>query len=310
MILTIGNINIDLICSVPRLPKPDDKVIASNHMKVPGGGACNFAVGLARLGSQVSLFGHVGKDQEGKRAIDSLLSEKVDVSKVIHEPEVGTGFVIILVDKEGESIKIGCREANACLSPGEMTNELFEGIELVHVSSVSIPIALKVAEKAKELSITSSIDFGGELMGAEREILSEIINEYSIIFLNALSFQRAFNMSPTKHNFQKVNLKEEQILNVTLGDRGSYIITPKKSYFIPSRKVEVVDTTGAGDAYAAGFIHYFCAGIKDLEEIGQKAAICAAIQITHSSARKGMPTKLEVEEFIKQEKEKTNTTNL
>ncbi|MBD3190134.1 MAG: hypothetical protein GF308_05800 [Candidatus Heimdallarchaeota archaeon] len=298
MILAIGNINIDLICSVPRLPKPDDKVIVSNYTRVPGGGACNFAVGLARLGSTVSLFGHVGKDQEGRRAIDSLISENVDVSKVIHELEIPTGFVIILVDEQGESVKIGCREANACLSPTEITNELFEGIELVHVSSVSVPIALQVAKKAKELSIISSIDFGGELMGTKKEILTKIINQYSIVFLNSLSFRQAFGMPPTPPNFQKINLEKDQILNVTLGNQGSYIITPKKNYFIPSWKVDVVDTTGAGDAYAAGFIHYYSTGIKDLEEIGHKAATCAAIQITRSSARKGMPTKFEVEKFI------------
>ncbi|MGC9780706.1 MAG: carbohydrate kinase family protein [Candidatus Heimdallarchaeota archaeon] len=193
MILTIGNINVDIICSVPHLPKPDDKVIVSNLSIVPGGGACNFAVGLARLGSDVSLFDHVGNDHNGKKGIESLILENVDTTNVVVEVDVPTGFVIILVDKNGQSIKIGYREANELLSLKEITTNLLNNVKIVHVSSVNAEIALKVVKLCKKLNIISSIDLGGEMMSLSSEQILQAIADYSIVFMNQLGFQRAFN---------------------------------------------------------------------------------------------------------------------
>lgn len=298
MILTIGNINVDLICQVPRLPSPDDKVIVSNLDIVPGGGACNFAVGLSRLGSKVALFGHVGDDQNGKSGLDSLKKENVDIGNVIIEKDHSTGFVIILVDKSGQTIKIGYREANALLSPKEITKKLLEEFSLVHLSSVSAPVALKVAEICKNLGIESSIDFGGELMNQSSEVLLKIVEAFSMVFMNRIAFEKTFNCKPNKEGLKIAQSKKIGILNVTIGERGSYIVTRRSIIDIPAWDVPVIDTTGAGDAYAAGFIHYFHEG-SSLHEVGKKAAACAALQITLSNARDGMPMKEDVEEFIR-----------
>ncbi len=305
MILTIGNINVDLICQVPRLPSPDDKVIVSNLDIVPGGGACNFAVGLSRLGSKVSLFGHVGNDQNGRMGLTSLIEEKIDVSRVIKEETYATGFVIILVDKEGQTVKIGYRDANTKLSPEGITEQLLSDVKIVHASSVSAKVALKIAQVCRKKSIISSIDFGGELMTESSEVLQEIIQKYSLIFLNKIAFEKAYGFLPTKENLATLRLNESTILNVTLGPEGSYIVSRDGIQKIPSFDVPVVDTTGAGDAYAAGFIHSYQQN-HSLSECGKYAAACAALQITLSNARDGMPRKTEVEEFINA---KNNTLN-
>lgn len=297
LILTIGNINVDLICQVPRLPSPDDKVIVSNLEIVPGGGACNFAVGLSRLGSKVSLFGHVGNDQNGRIGLISLIEEQIDVSRVIKEEKHATGFVIILVDKEGQTMKIGYREANAKLAPKDITGKLLSEVKIVHASSVSAKVALKIAQVCNKKSIIASIDFGGELMTETSQVLQEIINNYSLIFLNKIAFEKAYGYLPTKENLDALRLNKSTILNVTLGPEGSYIISRNGVQKIPSFKVPVVDTTGAGDAYAAGFIHSYQQN-PSLSECGKYAAACAALQITLSNARDGMPRKDEVEEFI------------
>ncbi|MGC9780705.1 MAG: carbohydrate kinase family protein [Candidatus Heimdallarchaeota archaeon] len=83
-----------------------------------------------------------------------------------------------------------------------------------------------------------------------------------------------------------------------MGENGSYILADGQIIEIPSYKVPVIDTTGAGEAYATGFIHYYLEGL-DLKDIGTRAAACAALQITLSNARDGMLKKDEVEEFIK-----------
>ncbi len=91
-------------------------------------------------------------------------------------------------------------------------------------------------------------------------------------------------------------MNKSTILNVTLGHEGSYIVSHDGIEKIPSFEVPVVDTTGAGDAYAAGFIHSYKQNLS-LSACGKYAAACAALQITLSNARDGMPRKDEIEEF-------------
>ncbi|NHJ86095.1 MAG: carbohydrate kinase family protein [Asgard group archaeon] len=298
MILTIGNINVDLICSVPYLPAPDDKIVVSDLSIVPGGGACNFAVGLARLNMPVALFGHVGDDRNGRIGLESLINEGIDISRVKIESELPTGFVIILVEPKGQSIKIGYREANALLSPDEIDFDILNEITHIHVSSVSEKIAKKTAAICNSLNITTSIDLGAELMALSSETITEIINDYSIVFMNKIGFKRAFSEEISKSAIQKAQEGQYKILNVTMGEEGSYIITQNEVIKIPSWEVEVIDTTGAGDAYAAGFIFKYLKSASLLES-GKFAAACAALQITEANARDGMPRINQVEAFIK-----------
>lgn len=298
MILAIGNINIDIICHVPRLPQTDDKVIVSDLTVVPGGGAANFAVGLARLYNKVALYGHVGDDQNGVRALNSLKKEKVDVSNVQVEANSNTGFVMILVDDAGETIKIGYRQANSNLQVQNITSSLIEKFKHVHLSSVPSNIAFKTAKVCQDLDISSSIDFGGELMNESSTILQKLIPRFSFVFMNKIGFASTFNTEPTLSYLQSLDRKNFGIINLTLGDRGSYVITSEDIIKIPIWQVPVRDTTGAGDAYAAGFIHQQLQN-KPLKESGEYAAACASLQIAKENARDGMPTFEEVEEFIR-----------
>jgi ribokinase len=302
MILSIGNINIDIICSVPHLPMADEKIVATDVTNISGGAACNFAVGLSRLGDEVAVYGHIGNDYYGNEAKKSLEKEKVDVSRVKVEDDESTGFVLILVDQKGQTIKIGYREANNLLTPESITEELFEDVSFVHVASVNAELALKIAEVCQELELPTSIDIGGELMDEEPAIGRKILRKYQYSFLNQIAFERFFGKAVELIDQEKLQLKSGQIMNVTYGDQGSYIITKDELEKIPAWDVSVVDTTGAGDAYACAFIHYFQKGLS-LYETGLHASASAALQITKHTARNGMPTNKEIKTFIEEHKD-------
>ena len=120
MILAIGNINLDWICTLPHLPNPDEKVNITKLNIFPGGSASNFAASLARLGSAVAIYGHVGNDAEGREALRALNEEQVNTARVIREKDLATGFVIILVGEDGQSMKLRFRGANTRLSPKDI----------------------------------------------------------------------------------------------------------------------------------------------------------------------------------------------
>ncbi|MFX0168478.1 MAG: carbohydrate kinase family protein [Candidatus Hodarchaeota archaeon] len=304
MILAIGNINLDWICTLPHLPAPDEKVNIKKLDIFPGGAASNFAVSLARLGSEVAVFGHIGNDAEGLEALQALNNEHVDTVRIIREKNLATGFVIILIGDKGQSMKLRYHGANARLSPNDITPALLEDIEIAYAASVSIPLAEKLAKTCSNAGIRSAIDVGEDLIAQSIKAVRKMICRYSIVFMNELVFERIFEEKPTIDNVQSEISQQLEVLNVTLGDRGSITATNDTVFSTSAFKVKAIDTTGAGDAFAAGFIHFYHKQLS-LKEAAKRATACAAIQIMQLGARDGLPTTREVEEFIKSVKSNT-----
>jgi ribokinase len=298
MICAIGNINMDWICTLPHLPTLDEKINIQTLKIFPGGAAANFATSLARLGSNVAIFGHVGDDMEGHEALKTLQTEQVDTSRVILEKYYPTGLVIILVGEGGQTMKLRYRGANARLSPQSITASLLKDVAITYAASVSIPVARQVAAVCHELGTKSAIDVGEELTIQSLEEVRELICRFSIVFMNQVVFERIFNQRPTLKNIQAELDGNLEVLTVTLGQKGSYTATNEKAIHTPAYIVDVVDTTGAGDAFAAGFIHYYHQQLH-LQDVTKRAAACAALQITASGGRDGLPTAHQVDEFIR-----------
>jgi ribokinase len=297
MILAIGNINLDWICTLPHLPAPDEKVNIEQLNIFHGGAASNFAVSLARLGSEVAIFGHVGNDAEGLEALRALNEEHVNTHRVVREKDLATGFVIILVGEEGQSMKLRFRGANTRLDPKDITPDLLEGIDIAYASSVSVPIAEQLAAICMQAGTRAAIDIGEDLVNQSLDSVRRMICSYSIVFMNELVFERIFNVKPSIDSVQKELSKQLEVLNVTLGREGAITATKDTVFIMPAYQVEAVDTTGAGDAYAAGFIHFYHQNLP-IKDVAKHATACAALQIRQPGARDGLPTSREVEEFI------------
>jgi ribokinase len=305
MILAIGNINLDWICTLPHLPVPDEKVNIRQLNIYPGGAASNFAVSLARLGADVALFGHIGNDAEGSEALRSFNEEKVDTSRVAIDKKLATGFVIILLGEEGQSMKLRFRGANAALAPKDITPKLLEGIDIAYAASVSIPIAKKITSVCVKVGVRSAIDVGEELVNQSIDEVRDMICRFSIVFMNELVFERIFNEKPNPKRAQKEINRNLEILNVTLGAKGSITASSETTFHTPAYRVKAVDTTGAGDAYAAAFTHFYHQKLP-LNEVAQRSVAAAALQIMQPGARAGLPTAKEVEAFIKTYKKRSS----
>jgi ribokinase len=297
MIYAIGNINMDWICRLSHLPSPDEKINIQSLSIFPGGAAANFATSLARLGSEVGIFGHVGDDAEGHEALRTLQEENVDISQIILEKDLTTGLVIILVGESGQTMKLRYRGANSRLTPNDITSKLLKDVEIVYAASVSIPIARQIAMTCLEVKAQSAIDVGEELTKQSLDEVRKMICSFSMVFMNQVVFKRIFRQPPTMENVQAELGGALEIMNVTLGREGSITATKEVSFQTPSFEVRAVDTTGAGDAFAAGFIHYFHNHIP-IRKTAIRAAACAALQITAPGGRRGLPTEKQVEAFI------------
>src|SRR5215475_1555207 len=118
-ILVVGSLNADLVVRAPRFPKPGETISGEDLQVIPGGKGANQAVAAARLGSNVSMLGRIGKDNFGDFLLDNLKSNHVD-SQLVQRDNVSTGTAIIVVDSNGQNSIVLSPGANGKVSSADV----------------------------------------------------------------------------------------------------------------------------------------------------------------------------------------------
>lgn len=296
-VISIGNLNMDLIGKLEKLPDPDEKVLLDDFARRPGGGAANFAVACSKLGLKTEFLGCVGSDKFGEEIIADLKKNGVKTS-FIKKVEAPTGLAFIFLDPRYERYMIEYRGANSHLDPNILKDGYMEGLKILHTSSVSPQMALEVGKKSEEFDVFSSLDFGAELTELESGETEKIMEVFDVCFMNEETFEKFFGVEASEENVKTHIPSELKYLVVTQGPRGAISTDGKTTSSSPGFDVDVKDTTGAGDAFAAAFDNYITEG-SSLEDSTLLATAEAAIKIQHVGARIGLPTKKELKKFLK-----------
>lgn len=238
-----GNLNLDLYYIVEKIPRPDEAVEAEQHFSKPGGAACNISVALAKLGARVRLFGFVGNDEAGRRILDELRREGVDVMgvKAVDKP---TGKVVVVVDKSGRRAMVALRGANLELKPGSLSSGELIGFDHLHLSSTKPGFSTWALGEAKKLGLTTSYDPGLTVASQGLEALQEALASTDVLFLNEREFAALGGEILVERFAGLIVLKK--------GEKGSE--APQAGLRAEAFRVEAVDTTGAGDAFDAAFL--------------------------------------------------------
>jgi ribokinase len=285
-VLAVGNINVDLSFFIDQMPKVDDEVTARDYSVFRGGSAANFAVGTARLGLKTGIVGCVGEDNFGRESVAALQSEGVSTNFVAFSKGKNTGTVCVIVNSKGARRMIAYRGANADL--GGLIAGGLPGAKVVQLSNVNKEI-LWMVQKRKMGRV--ALDPGGE----SKYFKPEDMEGVDFLLLNDLECRNITGMDYREGS--EVLLRKAGTVVVKLGRRGVFVRSADTAHLEPAFKVDAVDTTGAGDAFDAGFI----AGIND--NLTPKEASLwgngeAAIKIMKKGARTGLPTKEELLEFL------------
>jgi len=155
--IAIGNLNVDLIGKVKKLPARDEKLLLEEFAMRPGGGAANFAAACSKLGLKSGFIGCVGNDEFGKELLANLKRHGVDTSriKIVDAP---TGLVIAPSTAKGNHFLLAHRGANLSLKSEDISSEYISGTKLLHASSVTPDIAITVGSgpKSKEFDLPST----------------------------------------------------------------------------------------------------------------------------------------------------------
>lgn len=293
-ITVIGSINMDLVTKTNQIPKVGETLLGESFFTIPGGKGANQAVASARLGSDVTLIGCVGVDSFGSDLIKHLANQGIDIDNVKPVTHQSTGIASITLSNGDNSI-IVVPGANFAVTP-EFVASHEDVIASSDILLLQLEIPLESVVKAAEI--------------ARKHNIMTILNPAPIQALPKSLIKMVDYLTPNEHE-QELLLKscewsiEEELemkrkCIVTKGSKGVSFYEDGEIH-IPSFKVKVVDTTGAGDSFN-GALAYSLSNGTPLQEACRFANSVAALSVTKLGAQSGMPTLPEVEEFLQSQK--------
>lgn len=254
-VLIAGHVNWDVTLRVDRLPEPDGESKIRTRRQSGGGSAANVATALSSLGIHAELVGSVGVDSLGELARHELEEAGVSVDGLREIQGAETAVKYLLVDDEGEVSVLGNDGANEAITPEDVDAARVQSADHVHLTSQRPETAGYLAETASEAGVPVSVDLGRRLGDRNYE---RALAHADVIFATDREAQTLLETTDVQADERDVD--RDHVFVVTRGADGAEVYTPDGRYVYPAFEIDAVDTAGAGDAFAAGFI------AKTLEE--------------------------------------------
>jgi ribokinase len=307
----IGDLCLDILMQIHEYPEKGGDGLSEKIVLQSGGSVSNTAILLARLGYRPHLFTHVGNDLWAKQVLKTLKSEEVIVDRIVHEENESTGISFIVVTPDGERTMFTHRGANTMLYCDEITAEMFSDISVLHISGYAClkppqsDAVMKAVEIAYQKGIEIALDIGVEPAHIMGNTLTRMLPKLSLLILGepeALAISGARSISDALKYLVEQGVK---VVGLKLGKNGCQLITREKQVHVPGFVVNVVDTTGAGDAFSAGLI-FGLLQHWNLEITGLFANAMGGLAATRWGAGSALPGKEEIIEFLLDIKNRTN----
>jgi ribokinase len=290
-VVCFGALNVDKLYKVNQIAKAEEEAEILGFNQSPGGSAANTAVGLARLGVKTGYIGKVARGSDGEFLLDAFKQEGVDTHGIMISESGRCGTIIGFVDQEGQRALYLDPGVNNTIIFKDIRLNYFTSVKLLHLSSfvASGPFEAQRSVANALLNVAITLDPGMIYANKGLEQLRPLIKKCFAIFPNAGELQLL--TGEIVEEGAKMLLEEGvKVVAVKLGKRGCYVTDGKEKFLVPAYKVKVVDSTGAGDAFCAGFI-YGMLNKKSLKECGLLGNFIASRAIMQMGAKNGLPRK-------------------
>lgn len=286
-VLVVGSANADLVVPVDRRPGGGETVLGGDTALSPGGKGANTAVAAGKLGADVALLGAVGDDPYGRLLRDSLANAGVD-TQFVRTVDRPTGIAYITVTPDGENSILVSPGANSALEPEDITDEALDGVRVLVASlEVPLPTIERAVGRAREKGVRVLLN-----LSPAAEVSPETLAALDVLLVN--EHEAAYLLGSEDADPRKLLDLGPRTAVVTLGAKGAAVLEGDKSTTVESPKVEAVDTTGAGDAFAGALAAALADG-ADLVEAAERAVKVAAVTVTRRGAQPSYPTAAELE---------------
>ncbi len=269
-VAVLGDLNNDLLLTIDAFPRIGGEALASEQVAQIGGSASNTAIALQRLGARARLIACVGQDAAGDAAVAVLAGIGVDTRAVVRHPSEPTSTNVVVITPEGDRTMFAYRGASAQLSAGDVAERALDGADWLHVSGYALlqepqrSAALRAIGLAREAAVPISLDVPTVQWSEASETILEVAAGLAIL---VISESGAHTIVPDARELLDTGCA---MLALKRGADGCRIVTSAEDVTVPAERVEVVDTTGAGDSFAAGVILAVLDG-ADAATIGERA---------------------------------------
>ncbi|MCX8149984.1 MAG: carbohydrate kinase family protein [Candidatus Bathyarchaeota archaeon] len=296
-VIGFGALNVDKLFKVNHIAHAEQESFIQSSRVTCGGSAANTIVGLARLGCKVGFIGKTALDREGELLLEDFLTEGVDTLGVVRVKDGESGSVMGFVDQKGQRALYINSGVNDTITLQEIREEYVSQAKFLHLTSFvgeqSFQTQKKLLEKL-EKCIKISFDPGALYAQRGYKQLAPLIEKVYVILPNIHELEQITEQKDPEKGAALLQSKGVEVVAVKLGDKGCYVTNGDEHHYIEAVKVPVVDTTGAGDAFNAGFL-YGLLHKKSLLECGKLGNFVASCCIKKMGARAGLPYKRELE---------------
>ena len=296
-VVGVGDADVDIYLDVPHLPGRDEKVAATAAAWYPGGMVANFLVALRRLGTPCCFHGPIGADAFGRMVQANFARQDVATDGLIVKPDGSTYYCVVLLDASGEKALVIA--PTDCISPmpDDIDPATIAPARHLHMAGLRMDAALRAARIAKEHNLGVSLDVEPSDLGDSAQF-AELLALTDILFVNYRALAQLTGPDlPPAAALPSLRAHGPRTVCVTAGARGAWVGTHEGTWHIPAFAVPVVDSTGAGDTFAAAFVYGYRAGWSPPTS-ARFAAAAAALTIGQRGGHHGAPSRDAVASFL------------
>jgi len=291
-VIVLGDIILDIIVHIPSYPQPGGDGIARAISIKSGGSAANTARALAQCGISTGLIGRAGNDVLAQQALADLRRAGVESALIQRDPTTCGGMMVVIVTPDGQRTMIGYRGANVHTQPGELDAAAIGAADWLHLSGYALLAApqRKAAQRALSIAhragVRISLDPGLEIARQDAALVHSLLPQIDVLFPNLDElYALAAPADNVRDALRSLHRQNVAAIALKLGDRGCVLSTRGVRIDVPAFSTPVIDTTGAGDAFAAGLIAGQMHGL-DLRACGLWAnalgALTASVEGSHA----------------------------
>ena len=299
-VFVLGSINLDAVARVDDLPRPGETVAGTSLELFLGGKGANQAVAAARMGSATRLMGAVGADENGRSLKAKLAGYGVQVADVMELEGAPTGQAHVWVARNAQNMIVVTAGANALVTPQHVSATAIEGQRVLLCQLETPPTAIEALFRAgaakgalRVLNAAPALPQGAALFPLT-DIL--ILNQTELASYAKLD-REPEKLEAVSLAARKLMVRPDQTIIVTLGSAGVAAVRRDEAFLVEGRKVQAIDTVGAGDCFCGALAAALASGM-DLREAVELANAAAALSVQKPGAAPSMPSRREVEAFL------------
>jgi len=298
-VVVVGGINSDYVVRGRELPRPGSSLDGHTFLAAPGGKGANAAVAAARLGARTAIIGRVGHDERGRASLDSLVEEGVHAVRVGIDEQAATGAAVIQVDESGQKQIFAALGANLRLRVEHIdaaANLIRSSRVLLMQLEVPVECVVAAARLARAAGVRIVLD-----PAPPRPLPDDLISIVDVMRGNGAEIEALTGVHvhdrPSARDAARTLLARGVAAVIVGAEKGNLLVWPDGEEWLHELPADAVDSTGAGDAFAAGLAVALAEG-QSLADAGRFASGAAALARTALGAQPGLPRRRELERFL------------